>query len=224
MSLTIVMPYSVKDWDRAPVRVEKIADLVFDWNLYPRKEVDHKNVVKNYARALKAGCVFPPVKVALFHGKKIIVDGVHRISSRKLLNIDYVDCVVLPFDSEAELFAEAVRLNSTHGKSFSVEELNANIKRLQKYNFDVKEIMALAHVPASEIYRESAPITVMKAPCGKNIYCSGQPNGRELVQFKKALMLIRDVARSGCIPADDEFFKELVTQCRLALEKVRFNG
>jgi len=214
-----------KDWDRAPVRVEKIADLIFDWSLYPRMEVDHKNVVENYARALEAGCVFPTVKVGLLVGKKIIVDGVHRVSARKLKGIDYVECAELPFDSEAELFAEAVRLNSSHGKSFSKEELEANIKRLQKYKFDVKDIVALTHVPASEIYRESAaPITSLTAPCGKKIYCNGQPNGRELVQFKKALMLIRDVARSGCIPTDDLFFKNLVLECREALGKVRFNG
>jgi len=220
------------DWDSAPVRVEKISDLVFDWSLYPRKEVDHRVVVENYARALKASCVFPTVKVGLFQGKKIIVDGVHRVSARKLNGIEYVDCSEMPFDSEAELFAEAVRLNSTHGKSFSEVELKANIRRLQKYKFSVKDIQAITSVPASEIYRESAaPIATLTTPSGRKIHCNiqkvdcdGQPNGRELVQFKKALILIRDVAQKGCIPTDDEFFKELISQCRLALGKVRFNA
>jgi len=214
-----------KDWDHAAIRVEKIADLTWDWSLYPRKETDYEGVVRNYVWALKAGSTFPPVRIGLFRGKKIIVDGVHRVRSRQLLKIDYVDCAVLSFESEAELFAEAVRLNSAHGKAFSKEELQANIRRLKRYKFDVKDILTLTHVPASEICKETAaPITVLKAPCGKNIYCNKQPNGRELVQFKNALMLIRDVARSGCIPRDDAFFKELVEQCREALGKVRFNG
>lgn len=189
-----------KDWDHAPVRVEKIADLVFDWRLYPRKEVDHKNVVRNYAKALEAGCVFPSVKIGLFGGRKIIVDGVHRIRSRQLLNIDYVDCAILPFDNEADLFAEAVRLNNTHGKGFTVEELRVNIQRLHKYKFDVKEIVMLTHVPVAQIYRETtAPVRVLTTPSGRKIHCGiqkvdcdGEPNGRELVQFKNALMLIRD--------------------------------
>jgi len=221
-----------KDWDKAPVRVEKISDLILDWNFYPRKEVDHRVVVENYAKALEAGCVFPTVKVGLFHGKKIIVDGVHRVSARKLKGVDYVDCSELPFENKAELFAEAVRLNSIHGKAFSEVELKANIKRLQKYKFDVKDIVALVHVPASEIYREAAaPITSLTSPSGRKIHCNiqkadcdGQPNGRELVQFKNALMLIRDVAQKGCIPTDDVFFRDLVMQCCVALGKVRFNG
>jgi len=219
------MTYSSKNWDNAPVRVEKVSDLVLDWRLYPRMEVDHKDVVRSYARAMKAGCVFPTIKVGLFSGKKIIVDGVHRVSALKLNKIDHADCSELPFNGEAELFAEAVKFNSSHGKAFSEVELKENIRRLQKYKFSVKDIVTLTHVPTSEIYHETvAPITVLKAPCGKNIYCTGQPNGQELVAFKKALMLIRDVARSGCIPTDDELFKNLILECRLALGKVKFNG
>jgi hypothetical protein len=197
-----------------------------DWRLYPRKEIDHQNVVRNYARALKAGSVFPRVKIGVLAGKKIIVDGVHRVSARKLLNIDHVDCAILPFESEAELFAEAVRLNSTHGKGFTVEELNANVNRLRRYKFDIKDIVAITHVPASEIRRlapVTRPVKLLMAPCGKKIRCNRQPSGRELVQLKKALILCRDMAKAGCIPVDDGFFKALVVQCRSALEKVRFN-
>ncbi len=226
----VVEELTQKDWERAPAHVEKISDLTLDWGLYPRKEVDHKDVVRSYARAIDAGCIFPTVKVGLFRGKKVIVDGVHRVSARKLKNIDYVDCSELPFDSEAELFAEAVRLNAGHGKSFTETELKDNIKRLKKFKFSVKEIQAITSVPASEIYRESAaPIAILTTPSGRKINCNiqkidcaGQPDIRELLQFKNALMLIRDVARKGCIPTDDALFKELVTQCRSALQKVRF--
>jgi len=213
----------VHDWDRAPVRIEKIDDLVLDWTIYPRRDIDY-SIVHRYAKALRAGSVFPPVKIGLFAGKKIIVDGVHRTESRRVLDIDYVDCAILPFESEAELFAEAVKCNSNHGRPFRPVDIKANIKRLKEYKFDVKDIVALTHVPASEIYREAtAPIKVLKAPCGKNVYCNREPDVRELIQFKKALILIRNVARSGCIP-DDALFRDLVKQCREALGKVRFNG
>jgi len=213
----------VHDWDRAPVRVEKTNDLVLDWKIYPRKHIDY-SIVHRYAKALRAGSVFPPVKIGLLAGKKIVVDGVHRIESRRVLNIDYIDCAILPFESEAELFVEAVKCNSNHGRPFRHEDIRANIRRLKEYKFDVKDIVALTHVPASEIYREAdAPIRVLKAPCGKNVYCNREPDVREIIQFKKALMLIRDVARSGCIP-DDVLFRDLVRQCREALGKVRFSG
>jgi len=54
------MNYSAKDWNKAQIKVEKIADLVLDWRLYPRKEIDQQ-VVETYAKALQADSVFPSV-------------------------------------------------------------------------------------------------------------------------------------------------------------------
>lgn len=220
-----------KNWDKAPVSVQKISDLVLDYSLYPRKEID-QTVVQNYAKALEAGCVFPTVKIGVLAGKKIIVDGVHRVRSRGLAKIDYVDCAILAFESEAALFAEAVRLNSGHGKGFSDVELKANIKRLEKYKFSVKDIQILVHVPASEIHREcAAPVTVLTLPSGKKISCqSASPkfgsacNAPEVIQFKNYLKFCSDFANAGRIPVDNAGVKELVVRCRLALGKVRFNA
>ncbi len=222
--------FAFKDWDRAPVRIEKLADLVFDWSLYPRKEIDQR-VVENYARALDAGCVFPTLKVGVFKGQKILVDGVHRFSSRKLRKVEYAECSELPFSSEAELFAEAVRLNSGHGKGFSDVELKDNIARLKKFKFDVKDIVALVHVPAAEIYRESAaPIVTLTAPCGKRFHVDSkngkvQPglSGRELVELKNALVLFCSLAESGRFPLDDPVIKELVNRAHLDFERLRFH-
>lgn len=217
-------------WSGSPC-VLKVADLVMDWKLYPRKEIDHV-VAEKYAAAMRAGSVFPPIRVGLLNGRSIIVDGVHRFTARKLLNIEYMDAVVERFDSEADLFAEAVRLNAGHGKSFTDVELKENIKRLQKYKFDIKEIQTITSVPASEIYKESAaPIVTLTTPSGKKIHCNvkkvdcaGQPEVNELIEFKRALQLIRDVAEKGCIPKDDSYFKQLVAECRLALGKVHFHA
>lgn len=223
------MVLMVKDWDKAPTKVEKIADLVLDFRLYPRKEID-RQVVKTYAKALEAGSVFPHVKVALFDGQKVIVDGFHRVESRILLKIDYADCSILPFQNEAELFAEAVRLNSDHGKGFTEIELKANIRRLQKYKFDVKDIVALAHVPASEIHKEAAaPITVLTSPSGKKIVCHAEEPHKtteskniELTQFKNALMLVCKWAEYGHISNHPEL-KKIVERTRSALGGVKFN-
>jgi RNase H-fold protein (predicted Holliday junction resolvase) len=223
------MGHLAKDWDKAPARVEKTSDLVWDLQVYPREQVD-RVVVKNYARALKAGSIFPSVKIGVFAGEKVIVDGVHRVKAHELNKIDYVNCSELIFDSQAELFAEAVKLNASHGKSFTEKELKKNIQRLQRFKFSVKEIQVITSVPASEIYRDSAlPIVTLTAPSGRKILCNscktiGQPNIHEVIQFKNALMLIRDVADKGCIPTDDAYFQTLVTQCRDALGKIRFNS
>ena len=214
-----------KDWDHAPVKVEKISDLVLDWSLYPRKEVDQQ-VVGAYAKALDAGSVFPTLKVGLFRGRKIVLDGFHRVGSRKLKKIDYADCSELPFTSEAELFAEAVRLNAGHGKGFTESELKANVKRLWKFKFKVDEIQALVHVPAAEIRRDAAePIAKLTTPCGRTINVSPAAAAAEdLAHFKNALVLCCRWAETGKIPTKDPAVKELVVRCRASLGKVRFNA
>jgi len=227
LKLTVLVKKAL--WTGSPC-VLKLAELVFDWKLYPRKEIDHA-VARKYAAAMKAGAVFPPIRVGLLNGRKIIVDGVHRFTARKLLKIEYIDAVVERFDGEADLFAEAVKNNAGHGKSFTDIELKENIKRLQKYKFDVKEIETITSVPASEIFKESAaPIVTLTTPSGKKVYCNvqkvdcaGQPQIEELIKFKKALQFIRDVAEKGCIPKDDPYFKQLVAECRSALGKLRFS-
>lgn len=217
----------MKDWSKAPVVAEKLCDLVFDWSLYPRLEVDHKDVVRSYARALKAGCVFPTIKVGLFNGKKIIVDGVHRFRARQLNDLEQADCSELPFVSMAELFAEAVRLNSEHGKAFSEVEVKANITKLKKYKFDVNEIVALTHVPATEIYRESAaPIAVLTSPSGRKVGIGGRgaPDSSGLIEFKTALKLCLRWAESGFVPIEGAETMSLVIRGHLAFGKVLSNA
>jgi len=221
-----VVALNPKNWDKAPVRLEKASDLIFDWAYYPRKEVDHERVA-SYARSMDAGCTFPTVKIGLFHGKRIIVDGVHRFNAYQLKKVEYINCSELPFDNEAELFAEAVRLNASHGKSFTEVELQESVRRLKKYNFSIQDIQTITSIPASEIHRETEkPITTMTGPGGQKIHCdiqnkscTGEPSASEMLQFKKELIHMRDVARKGCIPKDD-YFKTLIPQCRAALQNL----
>jgi hypothetical protein len=222
------------DWDKAPVSLEKIESLTWRFDLYPRahgqKGLDIR-VAKRYARALQAGAHFPTVKVGLFNAKKILIDGMHRIKAHQLLHEEYVECSIQKFDYEADLYAEAVRLNSTHGKGFGSEDIRLNLRRLLKrYKMSVNDVVAICHLPAAMIERQVRTITSMTGPGGQKVYCrvketncNGKPKTREQQEFKEALILIRDVARKGCIPTEDPLFKQLIKQCRSALRKVHFD-
>jgi len=227
MNKTQQLSYLGRDWDKAPTRLEKIADLIFDWNIYPRKELDQQ-VVRAYAKALQSGSIFPPIKVGLFKGQKIVVDGFHRAHSRILLNTAYIECSTLPFQSEAELFAEAVQLNSSHGKTFTDIEVKASIRRLQRYNFNVKDIVSIIHIPASAIRQESTkPITILTLPSGKKLSCAkvnpGEHGVHGLICLKNALIIVSNWAEEQKIP-DEPTFRELVARARVALKKVQFNA
>ncbi len=227
--MTVAVPLA-KDWSKAPVSLQKISLLVLDWSLYPRKEVDQQ-VVMNYAIAMQAGCVFPPVKIALLAGKMVVADGFHRINARKKLKQEYIDCAILPFSSNGEFFAEAVRLNSGHGKNFSEAEIKANIKRLQKFKFNVKDIQSIIHVPVAQIHREAvAPIATLTAPCGKKFHVDSGTGRlqsgadyKELLELKGALMLFCNVAESGRFPRDDPNIKSLTLRAKLDFARLCFD-
>jgi len=202
----------------------KIKDLTFDWRLYPRFEMDVA-VVARYAAAMRCGVEFPPVRVGVFKGQNIVVDGLHRIRAREQLEIDYVDAVVRVFESEAALFAECVSLNSAHGKGFTGAELKANIRRLERYEFNVDEIVALTHVPASEFRREHAlPFLVLTSPSGKKISVGHTPDPNDLVEFKNALKVCARWAESRMIPIENAETLASVLQCFLGFGKVLSNA
>jgi len=222
----------VKDWDHAPVSSEKIRDLVFDWTFYPRKEVDQATV-ENYARALEAGAAFPPIRVGLYQGKKIVVDGFHRVAARQRFLMEVIDAQILSFETEADLFAEAVRLNSSHGKGFTEKELKANIKRLQHYNFDIEEIQSLVHFPPAEIRKEfKAPIVTITTPSGRTVSHFQNPETVEpdqndiikLMQLKSSLKLCSKWAERGQVSIGNPEMMALVVRCHLALGKVLSNA
>lgn len=223
----MLVQWKPKDWDKARLSLENIKDLKLDWRLYPRKQVS-MDVVESYARALLAGANFPPIKVGILNGQKIIVDGVHRVRSREQLNISTIEALILEFDSEAELFAEAVRFNSAHGKGYTEEEVWANVDRLKKYEFDINDIVAICHIPASEIINETKrPILSITSPSGKKIPCTkvkpGEHGIRGLLCLKNALLIVCNWAEQNKIP-NEPVIKELVIRARDALAKVKFNN
>lgn len=216
--------YALKDWEHAPVCLEKLSDLQLVPRLYPRQKLD-KERVKIYALAMQSGSKFPTLKVALFRGQKWLVDGFHRFNAKIEIKEGFADCSELPFSSEAEIFAEAVRLNADHGKGFTAGELKQNIKRLKVFKFNFADIQSLVHVPVADIRRDfKLPISSVTGPNGKKTALSPEAAAAvELKQLKDALVLCRRFAESGKIPLRDAGVKELVAQARQALGRVKFD-
>lgn len=92
----------------------KAAELVFDFDLYPRNNVDTKNI-SNIAMARAAGVELPPVIID--KKSRRIIDGFHRVKER--LRTDGSDAEIWveekTYRSEADMFLDAVRYNASHG-------------------------------------------------------------------------------------------------------------
>ena len=96
----------------------KASKLVQDFDLYPRDAVDGANVAR-LREALSAGATLPPLVVDGESWR--IVDGFHRY---RALVAEYgvdveIECEVVAFESEADIWREATRRNAKHGRQLA---------------------------------------------------------------------------------------------------------
>ena len=94
----------------------KLEVLEIDDDLYPRESRDDNNV-RSLVESLRAGEHVPPIVVE--KGSMRIVDGVHRYYAHKRLERETISAELRSYDSDAEAFAEAMRLNSGHGRKLT---------------------------------------------------------------------------------------------------------
>ena len=93
----------------------KASELVEDFDLYPRGDVDGTHVL-SLAQAIEAGVELPPI-IACKKTKRI-VDGFHRRRAfLKLYGEDAeVPVVFKTYRNDGELYAEAMAANAAHGR------------------------------------------------------------------------------------------------------------
>ena len=96
----------------------KASELVQDFDLYPRSDVDGANVTR-LREALRGGATLPPLVID--QDSRRIVDGVHRY--RAIVAESGVDakieCEVIAFESDADIWREATRRNAKHGRQLA---------------------------------------------------------------------------------------------------------
>lgn len=92
----------------------KASELILDFDLYPRNNVDSSNVT-NICNAMLAGRKLPPVVID--RKSKRVVDGFHRVRAAiRLYGEDAeVEVVEKTYRDDAALFLEAMEYNAPHG-------------------------------------------------------------------------------------------------------------
>lgn len=126
-------------------RMIKIEKFVLSDEFYPRGHCDFRTV-NTYAEAMKQGAEFPPVTaVSEGNGKYYLLDGWHRYRAWERLESEQVPAVVLDLP-RSKWFAEALKLNITHGKPLTqTEKINA-ILRLRKDGMEKQSIGDLMQI------------------------------------------------------------------------------
>jgi hypothetical protein len=96
----------------------KFSELVFDFNLYPRSQIDSVHVT-DLARLALAGTEFAPI--VIWERDNRVVDGFHRSHCyERLYGPDHpIDCVAKSYPDDAAMFRDAVRFADNVLKKFT---------------------------------------------------------------------------------------------------------
>lgn len=133
--------------------------LIEDLDFYPRATVDSSHV-GGMAAALEAGAELPPI-IADRKSKRI-VDGWHR--RRAVLKARGPDAEVEVFwrdyDSDAEMFEEAVALNATHGRKLTTWDHSRIKVRAGELGLNDKQVAVMIH--RTEGYVETRLVTATR--------------------------------------------------------------
>ena len=136
-------------------RKRLVSGLIGEVKLYPRASKS-ANLVRQFAEALRAGVVLPPIVVERDTSR--VVDGFHRVEAHKrvygpealieVLEKDYAD--------EAEMFVDVMRLNSAHGSRLAPYDQLRCIGIAQELSIDPERIAGALSVTPSYVGELSA--------------------------------------------------------------------
>lgn len=114
-----------------------VASLVQDWDLYPRTSVDPIHVA-DLLQVLKSGGFLPPVVAD--RATRKVVDGWHRLAAiRRYVGNDVkaeTDVLWRDYQDDAEVFADAIRLNAGHGRKLSPFDRARCIMKAEELGLD----------------------------------------------------------------------------------------
>lgn len=128
----------------------KIKDIKVEKELYPRRGLDWTTTAR-YHNAMKAGAKFPPVVVGVLNGIAYLIDGAHRIQALKGLKIEKVEAELLRIKDRKQLYKEAVKRNSSHGKPFTTQEVTGIIMKLEALKVPKAEISQMVGIPIEKV-------------------------------------------------------------------------
>ena len=136
--------------EKPKLKLIKITDVKVNDSIYPRAKVDFITVAR-YINAMKSGAVFPPIKVAKVGEFLYLIDGGHRIQASKGCKETHIQAEIYEGLTEKEIYLEAVKLNSEHGKQFTTYEVTNIIVRLKDFQLTPKEISDLVRIPTTNL-------------------------------------------------------------------------
>src|SRR5919107_4258684 len=130
------------------IKTLPIDQLVEDYRLYPRSEVDG-STVEQFREALRAGAKFPPIRVC---SKTLrIIDGFHRKTAYERERATHVLCSLEDVADDRDLFRRAAAANASHGRRYSVDDYATAVRLAKRLGLTREQISADLFLPLDRV-------------------------------------------------------------------------
>jgi hypothetical protein len=132
------------------MRQIKLSEIVLDFSLYPRAEVN-KQHISYMLEAHTAGTKFPPIVID--KKSKRAIDGFHRhgMYKRALGDEATVEVVEKSYRSEREMFLDAMRMNAAHGRALSTFDRTRCIVLAQQLKMTHAEVASALQITVEKV-------------------------------------------------------------------------
>lgn len=135
----------------AKPRKVKIAEIVMDYDIYPRSETDPYHV-NSMLEAMAAGVEMPPIVIDA--KSKRIVDGFHRFKAQRRFDTSG-DCAIyaipMTYKNEAEIISDAIRRNVSHGRALTKHDKAHCLVILERHHLEPTEIASLLNMTTEAV-------------------------------------------------------------------------
>jgi len=133
---------------RPDLQTLPITDLVEDYHLYPRSEVDG-STVEQFREALRAGAKFPPLRVC---SKSLrIIDGFHRKTAYEREGATHALCSLEDVVDDIDLFRRAAAANASHGRRYSVDDYATAVRLAKRLGLTREQISSDLLLPLERV-------------------------------------------------------------------------
>lgn len=128
----------------------KLAELVIDHDIYPRININPKNV-QDLTEAHTSGVELPPIIID--RKSKRIVDGVHRFKMYlKILGEDgEIEVVEKAYPSEAAMFLDAMKYNAPHGLKMDACDQTRCLIIAERLSIPLEAVAGALHMPIEKL-------------------------------------------------------------------------
>lgn len=130
--------------------------LILDYNLYPRGSVDSQHV-SYMVESLKVGIELPPIVVD--KNSMRVVDGFHRVAAirrfhdpdDKSIKKKKVRAIFKVYEDEGEIFLDAMRYNSAHGRMLTQYDRVHCIIKAEELKLDIDVVADALRVSVDKL-------------------------------------------------------------------------